>query len=283
MSYDPHCPHKLRCTQEWFAAVSSRPLTVGDRMQELAKQEASSWVLPSPTLQPHQRMEIYNQQYWWRLLRALRDNFPLTTRLFGSKTFDLELGVPYLDKQPPQHWSLADLGSGLPNWIELNYHGKDARLVRDAARVDWALSHAFLAAEYEAIDSQTPDLPLRTISLQPYLHLLTLRADLFAWREEMGARSEDAYVDRPFPPLNREAAGSYVVYRNKTKRVLWQRVTDPAYHLLGKFKEGSTLDAACEAVAEEHPEWENELVKNIPFWFQEWTMRGWLRTELITC
>lgn len=275
MTYDSLCPERLKNTQEWFAAVSSSPLDLDEHIQGLSPAEAAQWIRPSPTLRPVQRMEIYNQQYWWRVLRALRENYPLSTRLFGSKNFDLQIGVPYLQERPSQHWSLEKLGEDLPDWLEKSYEGKDKQLVIDVSAVDCAIARSFLAGELPPLKPQDPELSSQRISLQPSLQLLVLRAELFSWREEMTAQSEDYYIDRPFPPLEREGAGAYLIYRNRELRVAWQKISPAAYSLLTKLKKGSTLDEACEAARD----WEKELENTIAFYFQEWTMRGWLCLE----
>jgi hypothetical protein len=66
----------LKELQQWFSSVITSPL---DKPIEGAER----FVAPSPTLEPNERMRIYNQQYFWRLLNVLHKSYPFLTRLFG--------------------------------------------------------------------------------------------------------------------------------------------------------------------------------------------------------
>jgi hypothetical protein len=67
---------------EWqralFAAVT-RPLAAGDRAQTKwfdgtpSAKAVAKLIKPSKTLQPLERVEIYNRMYWFRLLEAMSD------------------------------------------------------------------------------------------------------------------------------------------------------------------------------------------------------------------
>lgn len=280
MSYDPHVPRRLRETQEWFGSITSRPLTVNEGIQEMSPrgvaiaEEALQWINPSPTLLPHQRIEIYNQQYWWRILRALRDNFPLTVRIFGADNFDREIGVPYICANRPCHWSLEALGSTLPQWLQKSYEGKDQALVHDAAAVDWAMAHSFLASEQPALNPATlseqekAELGSRKLYLQEHVHLLKLRGDLFSWRRQLVEEGEDYWINQDFPKIDKSGPKHFVVFRTAKNLVSWKGVNEEEWKLLSAFKQGASLEEACQSL--------ESVGENIAFWMQEWTMRGWL-------
>ena len=93
-------PSQLKSTQEWFASIITHPLGKNDTIQSLSPhgcliaEEAARYVIPSPTLHPHLRMQIYNQQYWWRLLNTLHANFPMLTRLLDVTLLMKKLAFP---------------------------------------------------------------------------------------------------------------------------------------------------------------------------------------------
>ncbi|MCE5319184.1 MAG: DNA-binding domain-containing protein, partial [Parachlamydia sp.] len=152
MTYDSKVPTPLKETQQWFGSIIARPVDGNSCMDPISPSgqpiqvEASQYIRPSPTLQPAQRIQIYNQQYWWRLLNALQESFPLVTRLFGCHDFNISIGMPYLQKYPPCHWTLNVLGDNLPAWVEEYYSDDDRKLIRDAALIDCAFCHSFTAA-----------------------------------------------------------------------------------------------------------------------------------------
>jgi hypothetical protein len=65
--------------QRKMAAAITRPLTTGYEMQEETEDgrfmsiEAESFIKPSARATSFERLEIYNQQYWFRVMSALRD------------------------------------------------------------------------------------------------------------------------------------------------------------------------------------------------------------------
>jgi hypothetical protein len=64
-----------------FAAVT-RPLAPGDRAQTKwfdgtpSAKAVAKLIKPSKTLQPLERVEIYNRMYWFRLLECIATDFP---------------------------------------------------------------------------------------------------------------------------------------------------------------------------------------------------------------
>src|SRR5690606_39116743 len=125
----------LKELQYWFAEIISRPIDMDNKINPITpsgkpiEEEAAKYIIPSSTLTPGQRMEIYNQQFYWRLLDILHETFPLLARLFGYRDFNEKLGFPYISTHLPDHWSLNQLGKRLPRWIEQHYHYMDKELV----------------------------------------------------------------------------------------------------------------------------------------------------------
>ena len=51
------------------------PLTADEEMQRGSSKIAASLIKPNDRLTSFSRLEIYNQQYWWRLPGCLRADF----------------------------------------------------------------------------------------------------------------------------------------------------------------------------------------------------------------
>src|SRR5437016_6261368 len=104
-------PAEILNIQKWFSGIIVNPL-IEDRINPISPMgidiqiEVARFILPSAHLKPYQRMEIYNQQYWWRLINILQANFPLTLRLLGPGMFN-RIVVLFLKENPPKHWSLV--------------------------------------------------------------------------------------------------------------------------------------------------------------------------------
>ena len=77
---------------------------------------ASDVILPSKTLQPQDRVDIYAIAYMARLTEALHDDFPAVTRLLGHRAFH-DVARAYLERHPSRSWSLNPLGRKLPEFL----------------------------------------------------------------------------------------------------------------------------------------------------------------------
>lgn len=287
--FDPKVPSKLRQTQEWFASIITRPIDENSKMNPVSpkgfpmKEEAKHYIRPNKVLAPHQRIELYNQQYWWRLLSNLHEIFPFLTRLFGYELFNQTIGVPYLIKYPPNQWSLNTLGSRLPKWIEEDYHEEDRELVLNAAKIDCAFNDAFLVHTMPALQlSQLPDpndissLLNLNLFLQPHLHLFRFSHDLFALRKEMIKKEGDYWIDHDFPELPAEREYFYVLFRNSHQNISWEEVSHAEYILLESFKTGTSIEKACENLEEQASNILQEAFAHLALWFQKWVIRSWL-------
>ena len=246
-------PCQLKSTQEWFASVITNRLGENNIIQPytthgtLIAEEAAHYIVPSPNLRPHERMQIYNQQYWWRLLNTLHANFPLVTRLFGCHAFNEKIGIPYLLKYPPNHWSLNLLGERLPKWITECYNEPDQSLIQNAASLDWAFMASFIAAQ-----SPSPDLgqllkenPEKLLSqpfyLQPHMNLFSWEYDLLTFRSSFLKQEPDYWVEHRFPDLPKGKTYFFVLYRNMNNQLAWREINKGEFLLLECFKRGTSM------------------------------------------
>ncbi|MFZ0565253.1 MAG: DNA-binding domain-containing protein [Chlamydiales bacterium] len=269
-------PTKLLKMQKWFAATITQPLQPDNTLQA-AQEEAARYIAPSPTLQPHQRIEIYHQQYWWRLLKVLHENFPTVTRLFGYLPFNEQIAIPYLLKHPPKQWALCELGQDLPDWIEKNYKGDDKRLVRSFAQIDAAAQKAFWVGNLPSMHFEPleNDQRLTTpIRLQPHVHLFELKGDLFSFREVFLQEEVNYWNDHPFPKME-YGKFYFALYRNPKNIVTWKKIDYGAYRLLHYLKKELTLAKACVKIEEEGGKAYEEAQELLSLWLFDWTKLKW--------
>ncbi len=240
-------------TQVWFGSIIRQPLQTDHSLPESVCSEAAHFIAPSPTLTPHKRLEIYHQQYWWRLLDCLQNNFPFLTKLLGADTFNQKIGIPYLSAHPPSDWALCKLGQSLPLWLAKQ---KEPRRLVDAARIDAASEHAFWCEQ-----KPTADFSAKKLHLQPFVHLFELEEDLFEYRDQL-LLGKEIKVDST--PCYR------ALYRNRESQVRWKPLTRVEYSLLRAFELGSSIEEACSSLRPS-----KKLEELIVIWFREWTYLGW--------
>lgn len=281
-------PSLLRSTQEWFASIITSPLGDKDTIQErsprgrLIAEEASLYITPGPTLPPHLRIQIYNQQYWWRLLNILQENFPLAARILGRPAFNQKIAIPFLLKHPPSHWSLNTLGTFLPQWISDHYQEPDRSLLANASQLDWAFMANMISQEQpplnltEIIEDTPEKLLSTTFYLQPYITLFNWNYDLFSFRENLLDHEPEYWINHPIPELTKERPYSFILFRLPNSNLAWREISKGEYTLLKKFQTGSTMGDACESIEAENDSLQEEIAENLQQWLQQWTQSGWL-------
>lgn len=288
-TYDEHVPAELKTTQEWFASIITRPLIENSKMIETSpcgfsmEQEAPRYIAPSHTMKPHKRIELYNQQYWWRLLSVMQEIYPLVTRLFGYYNFNEQIAIPYLQKYHPNTWSLNDIGNRLPQWVEEEYKESDKQLILDSAHLDLAFNRAFAIKQLPPFDiTQLPNpkdlssLLDKTLYLQPHIHLFNFNYDLFEFRKKFIKEDGDYWINHDFPPLEKKKKYYFVLYRTRNNNIGWNEISAGEQFLLSLFQNGISIENACDLLEKAGDEIYQEAIKNLHKWFQEWIIRGWL-------
>lgn len=285
---EPQAPYQLQKMQEWFGGIITQPLTSNQNIQAITPNgnpianEAIKFIQKGPVLAPAQRIEIYNQQYWWRLFKTLQENFPLVTRLFSPSSFDCDVVTPYLRDYPPNHWSLSHLGDHLVDWLKKNYNGKDQKLISDATELDWTFNQCFIEIQHSPLDLQKlsqlneEKLLTMTLTLQPSIHLFTWDYDLFTFRQEMLKEEPDYWIDHPFPTLIQDRPFSFVFFRDADLSLYWREISQAELCLLKLFSRGSSLLEACDFLETQAPSIHEEALIHLQKWLRNWAARGWL-------
>jgi hypothetical protein len=99
------------------------------------------------------RLEVYANAYFQRILEALREDYAALAAALGDDHFH-NLVTGYLLVFPSRFPSMRDVGGRLARFIEQREEGKDIRerfpWAGALARLEWALVEAFDAADCEA-------------------------------------------------------------------------------------------------------------------------------------
>jgi len=282
--YDQKVPPHLKKVQQWFASILVRPIDEDSRMNPISpkgipmEEEAFEYIIPSPTLRPAQRIQIYNQQYWWRLLNCLHEAFPLVTRLFGYHDFNQTIGIPYLVKYSPDNWSLNTIGAKMSQFIEEDYQAEDKLLVANAVALDWAFNYAFFCKKNTDVTEQS-DFSECKIWLQPYVYLFQMDYNLIDFRMTMIEEKPEYWTENDFPKLPKENKRHFALWRNQHNDIAWDDLHPAAFALLNRIKQGTTLDELCDWLEEQKEAIRDEASKHMHVWFREWTVRQLLTLE----
>jgi hypothetical protein len=252
--------------QRRMAEDVMRPLTPDFKMQPLTSdgrsthELADNYIKPNELLSSFDRLEIYNRQYWFRVIGAVAEDFPALNASIGEKRFD-RLILAYLRENPSTSFTLRNLGSKLPQWLEHHpeFTPNRRELLLDVARLEWAYVEAFDGAAFAPLTaSDFSDLSAESrLFLQPHLQLLNLGYPVdelvLAVHRETGptdimsnAASERKHVKQRRLPKMRRCAVPLAVHRYENS-VYYRRIDHEAYVLLSQLQNGVPLGLALEA------------------------------------
>jgi hypothetical protein len=257
----------------------------GRRMDEVA----ASFIAPNSRLTSFERLEIYNRQYWYRVLGALAEDFPALRSVIGARAFEA-MSVAYLSEHPSRSFSLRNLGSHLAEWLTKNPHfaGRRARLAEDVARIEWAFVEAFDAAEHEPLTLEQISIldGGSRLGLQPHLRLvaldfpvdelvLNLHKTEKRQTSEAGVRhEEDEHAPAKLPPLR--SRPTWLAAHRVDFSVYYLRLKRGEFVTLSAIEAGAPLAEAIEKgiISSRVPSAKRpQLVRE---WFTRWSELGWI-------
>jgi len=281
--------------QRAMAAAVMMPLTADEDMRSHApdgrrmEDVAASFVAGNSRLTPFERLEIYNRQYWLRVLGALVEDFPVLRAVVGTRRFD-GLRVAYLTDHPSRSFSLRNLGSKLPQWLAAHpeHAGRRHKLAVDVAKIEWAFVETFdnehrtpLALDQIA----TLDANAR-LGLQPHLQLMVLEYPVddlviaLHSREkrqtsEAGVTSEDdEMTDVRLPKIRPRA--TWLAAHRVNNDVYYRHLDREEHDVLCALRDGQPLGAAIESGFAASRWSMARRAAAVQQWFAGWAELGWI-------
>jgi hypothetical protein len=246
-----------------------RPLTPDFEMQASTEQGletaeiAGRYIKPNSHLTSFERLEIYNRQYWFRVIAAVEEDFPALNAVLGREMFDA-LVLAYLRENPSTSFSLRNLGARLPAWLASypELAGLQHSLAVDVARLEWAYIEAFDGASLPPLSQEDfaglgSDSALR---LQPHLQLLDLQYPVdevvlavHKVTPEIDIVSNAASERRQGPQMRLPKAtksNTYLAVHRFEDSVYYRRIDREEFLLLADLRDGDSIATAIERAFE---------------------------------
>jgi hypothetical protein len=273
----------LKSIQSWFASIITIPLIENDKIDTTTKnqlstlEEASVYIKPNQTMKPLERIEVYNQQYWWRLFNILQAQFPMLLRIFNYHDFNISIATPYLQAFPPNHYSLKPLGNNLYKWMKKHYQATDRAFVLKCAQLDFFYHRGFSEiSDYKKQNNSknTQDLALSKFRLSNHVSIIKYKNTLPEFRDKLLEKEPSWWIEHDFPLLDKSRVYHYVIFRNKNGYMHWKEISNVEYKILIKFKKKSTIEDACALLNETE---QNQAFDDIQNWFKYWMESDILR------
>ena len=287
---------KLLNLQRRMARAVMTPLTNSERMRSVApdgrsmRAVASQIIKPNERLTSFERLEIYNRQYWFRVLSAFAEDFPGLRAVLGGRRFDA-MAKAYLIHCPSQSYTLRNLGSRLVDWLQKHpaWAGERQNLAVDMARLEWADIEAFDGLREPSLKPE--DLagvnPARLrLRLQQYISLLALRYPVDDLLLEVRKDSDDLDVaSNTFSERHKRKRVSavsklkpspiFLAVHRLDEDVYFRRLDREEFAILSALHAGKSLNSAIESGLRGSAIPPADRAARVEKWFHTWSGLGW--------
>ena len=197
-----------------------------------------------------ERLEIYANAYFYRILDCLKEDFPATLAILGGDNFH-NLVTGYLIEYPPTEPSIAYAGRHLAEF--LHHHPMRERwpFIGDLARLERTLIEVFHAAEAKPLNAEAmravapEDWPALAMRTHPALAIVDCE-----WRVDELLREVEAAMGESDHVLGEPAhAPVGVLVWRRNSRVHYRALERAERAALELASAGASFAAICEVIA----------------------------------
>lgn len=281
---------ELDVVQQWFQHVVTSPAgpdaaTQDDDAQRLirmGRDELESVITRSKTLTAAERIGVYANAYYARLLECLGESFPVLRRTIGEEAFN-DFAFDYLQNYPSRSYTLGKLGDRFAEFLEETRPDRDDAgnvtevgfpdLLIDLVRLERTIEEVFDGPGFERERALEPgdlaDVPPERFAdcrLVPVvcLRLLRFTHSVNPYYTEARRSDDDAAIPLPEPTPERAA----ITRRDYIVRRLV--LDETQYTLLDALCRGETIGAALAQASAAFDGDDPTLASNVRQWFGQW-------------
>jgi len=287
---------KLATLQRAVARAVMQPLTRNERMQRVAPggermhAYAARYIKPNDRLSSFDRLEIYNRQYWFRVLGGLAEDFPGLRAVLGGQRFE-SMCKAYLTECPSRSFTLRNLGAHLETWLRQNpsWIRNRRELALDMVRLEWADIEAFdgqAKPPLRSEDLREEDAANLQLSIQPYVRLLELHYPVDDLLLEVkhgddtpdfasNAMQERRKRSKVRAVAKLEPAQIFLAVHRLDFSVYFRRIEPEEFFLLNAVRNGKTVERAIELAFRKSSVPAADRVTFVQHSFQTWATLGW--------
>lgn len=271
------------------------PLTPSERMRPLApdgssmRSVAAEFIKPNDRLTSFERLEIYNRQYWFRVLSSFAEDFPGLRAVLGDRKFDA-LAKAYLADCPSRSFTLRNLGSRLEQWLRRHpsWAGSRQKLALDMVHLEWADIEAFDGKSEPALKPE--DLTGATgtklrLRLQPYVQLLGLHYPVDELLLEVRDDEDTDFASNAFSERRKrnrvravarlKPSAIFLAVHRLDYSVYFRRLELEEFVILNELRDGKALDRAIESGFRKSSIKPAQRPSIVERWFHTWAALGW--------
>ena len=285
---------RLDRIERWMQAVIMHPGGVPSGIESDAAQlqlpvsieHADRVITRSLALTSIERLEIYANAYYARLLECLHEEFPTLVHAVGDEAFDA-LAIGYLQHYPSTSYTLAELGGDFPKYLAESRPTNDAEDETFEAWTDFLIDLATLERLYgEVFDGPgvegqsllnatqvagiTADRwPSARLVPACCLKLVQLRYPAHEYISAVRRRED------PPPP---EPEETYLAVTRRDFVIRRIPLSHVQFALLSPLVNGEPVGKAIESMAELFDGDLSEMAASLQVWFSDWAAAGFFQS-----
>jgi len=275
----PKVPTELMAEQAWFGGLIATPLT--ETLENVnfrkthpeAAEEATKRLRKVNDLDGLGRIEVYNRQYWFRLISVMQVDYLCTLHVIGLRRYNAWV-IQFLQAYLPDSPYLNTLDARFEFFLQEHYNESNREVVLEALAYDRAFALAFEAGLGEKLDlgkSAGADLLSLPLHLMPHVTALRLKHDWPSYRVLcLADETLEQVFDFPMPKLV-----NCVIYRHETT-LFEKEMPGAACSVLRAMREPGTLTEIFDRLPELAAEEQADLETHLSEWFQDFVQRGWV-------
>ena len=289
----------LDTVQQWFQAVVTHPDGVeggveSDEAQaliRLPRGELEAVIRRSRNLTAAERIGIYANAYYARLLECVGECFPMLKAALGEEVFS-GFAFDYLQRYPSRSYTLDRLGENFARFLDETRPGSEdggpppgevgwPDFLIDLASLEWVLAKVFDGPGTEGQTLLTPE-ALQAFPAErfaearlhpvPCLRLLATRYPVNAYFTAV-RKAEEEGEEAPIP----DPAPEYTAITRREFIVRRYSISLPQHALLAALQSGATVAAAIEAAAAVSDLDDDALAAELRSWFHLFTAEGFFQ------
>jgi hypothetical protein len=197
-------------------------------------------------LSARERVAIYADAYFYRLIDVFKEDFPATLAVLGAAHFH-NLITGYLIEYPPTEPSIAFAGHHLAEFLQQHPLRDQAPFVADLALLERTLIESFHSADADPLDAAAmsaiapEEWPTLAMRLHPAARALEVE-----WHVEQVLRAVERRESWKQPAVSEPV--SLLVWRKNTE-VFYRAIESPERAALTIARDGAPFAEICEAIA----------------------------------
>jgi hypothetical protein len=212
-----------------------------------------------------ERLSVYAEAYFSRLLEALENDFEVTAHVLGEEF--PRICAEYLEVHPSRSSNIENVGRSLPEFLKSHELASEYPFVAELASLEWGKTEAFYAYDSDKIDPASlkgateESWGNATFKIDP-----SLRAYSFQYPVDqlLSAESTDQLKDR-IKKIKKTPAFVFVQKIEGWPQV--RPVSEDQFKAIQSMKAGKTLGELVSNLQEAEP---SELMA----WFSQWMQTG---------